>query len=156
ACADSGVDRSQLSIRRATALRQDPGVRTSHPGKLRRLIPADSAMRQKPPTVESAHSIVAWFLCTATVAIAGASPFAQEPAPQPRIEAPVKSDASPGLPPPSTPNGQQVLPINLPTALQLANARAIDIAIASARIKIAVAQFERARVLWLPSLQLGF
>jgi outer membrane protein TolC len=49
-----------------------------------------------------------------------------------------------------------VLPINLPTALQLANARAIDIAIASARIKIAVAQFERARVLWLPSLQLGF
>jgi outer membrane protein TolC len=49
----------------------------------------------------------------------------------------------------------RVLPINLPTALKLTNARAIDIAIAGQRIQAAAAAADRARVLWLPTVQLG-
>lgn len=47
------------------------------------------------------------------------------------------------------------LPINLPTALQLANARPLDIALASQRIQVSLAALDRANVLWLPSLYLG-
>jgi len=47
------------------------------------------------------------------------------------------------------------LPINLPTALQLANANALDVAAAAERVRIAAAQLEQARVLWLPTVTLG-
>ncbi|MBY0522167.1 MAG: TolC family protein [Gemmataceae bacterium] len=47
------------------------------------------------------------------------------------------------------------LPINLPTALKLANVQNLDIALASARIQVATAQFDRAKVLWLPTLVTG-
>jgi len=59
---------------------------------------------------------------------------------------------------PSVPASQpddRPLPINLPTALQLAHARAVDIAAATERIQVAVAVLEQARVLWLPSITLG-
>ncbi len=49
----------------------------------------------------------------------------------------------------------QPLPINLPTALQLANVRAVDVAAAAARIQVAAAQLDQAKVLWIPSLTLG-
>jgi outer membrane protein TolC len=47
------------------------------------------------------------------------------------------------------------LPINLPTALQLADSRPIDIAVAAQRIQQAAAQLERANVLWLPTVFVG-
>jgi outer membrane protein TolC len=47
------------------------------------------------------------------------------------------------------------LPINLPTALQLAGVRPIDIEVASERIRAASAQLERANVLWLPTVYVG-
>jgi outer membrane protein TolC len=47
------------------------------------------------------------------------------------------------------------LPINLATALQLANANAIDVAAAAERVRTAAAQLEQARVLWLPSVTVG-
>jgi outer membrane protein TolC len=47
------------------------------------------------------------------------------------------------------------MPINLPTAMQLAGVRPIDIALASERIQVAAAQLERAEVLWLPTLYVG-
>jgi outer membrane protein TolC len=47
------------------------------------------------------------------------------------------------------------LPINLPTALKLADARPIDILVASQRIEAAAAQLERARLLWLPTVLVG-
>jgi outer membrane protein TolC len=56
---------------------------------------------------------------------------------------------------PAVPKGQQALPINLPTALQLANAQAIDIQVASQRIEVAAAQLDRAQKLWLPTIYLG-
>lgn len=73
----------------------------------------------------------------------------QEAAPPPRVE-----PRSPPAPPAVAP-GDRPLPINLPTAFQLAGARPLDIALASERIRVASAQLERARVLWLPTLQMG-
>jgi outer membrane protein TolC len=39
--------------------------------------------------------------------------------------------------------------------MQLANVRAVDVAAAAERIKVAVAVLEQARVLWLPSITFG-
>ena len=50
---------------------------------------------------------------------------------------------------------QQQYPINLPTAMKLAGAEPLDIAIATARLQVASAQLQRANVLWLPSVQIG-
>jgi outer membrane protein TolC len=63
---------------------------------------------------------------------------------------------APDLPavPASLPNDRP-LPINLPTALQLANVQAVDIAAAAERIRVAAAALEQAQVLWLPSISLG-
>jgi outer membrane protein TolC len=47
------------------------------------------------------------------------------------------------------------LPINLPAALQLANVRAVDIAIAAERVQVATALLEQAEVLWLPTITVG-
>ncbi|HUY35678.1 MAG TPA: TolC family protein [Pirellulales bacterium] len=46
-------------------------------------------------------------------------------------------------------------PINLPTALRLANAQAIDVRIASEKIRLATAQLQQARALWLPTILVG-
>lgn len=51
--------------------------------------------------------------------------------------------------------GERPLPINLPTALKLANANPLDIQIAAARIRIAAAQLNQANVLWLPTIFTG-
>jgi outer membrane protein TolC len=59
-------------------------------------------------------------------------------------------DAPPALDP-----GMRPLPITLPTALQLARVRPLDVAAASQRLRVAAAQLDRAKVLWLPSLQFG-
>jgi outer membrane protein TolC len=47
------------------------------------------------------------------------------------------------------------LPINLPTALKLAGATPLDIAVASQRLETAAAQLDRAKVLWLPTIVMG-
>ncbi len=47
------------------------------------------------------------------------------------------------------------LPINLPTALQLAQVRPLDVAIASERIRLACSELQQARLLWLPTVYLG-
>jgi hypothetical protein len=51
--------------------------------------------------------------------------------------------------------GDRPLPINLPTALRLADSRPIDIAVATQRIRQAAAQLDRANVLWLPTVFVG-
>ncbi len=48
------------------------------------------------------------------------------------------------------------LPIDLPTALALTNARPIDVITAADRVTVAAAQLEQARALWLPSVTVGF
>lgn len=63
---------------------------------------------------------------------------------------------SPDLPafPPMEPDDRP-LPINLPTALQLANVRSIDIAAAAERIQLAAAVLSQSNALWLPTITLG-
>jgi outer membrane protein TolC len=53
------------------------------------------------------------------------------------------------------PAGARPLPINLPTALKLGNAGALDIAFAVQQERLAAAQLQGRRVLWLPTLYLG-
>ena len=59
---------------------------------------------------------------------------------------------------PATPLSQpddRPLPISLPVALKLGDARAVDIAAAAQRIRVAAAVLEQAQVLWLPSITVG-
>lgn len=49
----------------------------------------------------------------------------------------------------------EALPINLPTALKLAGARSMDVAIASERIQQASAQHQQAKYAWLPTITMG-
>ncbi len=88
----------------------------------------------------------------AWAAIDSPGAFAQEAAP-----AGMQTQAVSPVPfrPPAAEPGDKPLPINLPTALRLANAQAIDIAMASQRIRLAAAQLEQARILWLPTIYLG-
>jgi outer membrane protein TolC len=65
-----------------------------------------------------------------------------------------------GEPPGSIPTAQleatdRPLPINLPAALRLAGARPLVISAAQASVAAAVAELERARALWLPSVYAG-
>jgi outer membrane protein TolC len=64
-----------------------------------------------------------------------------------------ESQAPPSLAAPAP--ADKLLPINLASALQLANARSIDVAVAVERIRIAAAQFDRAHVAWLPTILFG-
>ena len=65
----------------------------------------------------------------------------------------------PSLPPtwapPKVEPGEVALPINLATALRLANVRALDITIAQQQLGIAIAQYRQAQVLWLPNIDAG-
>jgi hypothetical protein len=56
---------------------------------------------------------------------------------------------------PSAEPEDRPLPINLPTALQLAGASPLDIALASQRLRAANAELQRANVLWLPTIYFG-
>src|SRR6516165_8448941 len=79
----------------------------------------------------------------------------QEEAPAPRV-VPSAPDNPPLPPATSFPTaGAKPYPINLPTAMKLANARGLDIELASRRLEAAAAQLQGARVLWLPNLFLG-
>jgi outer membrane protein TolC len=63
---------------------------------------------------------------------------------------PLKQPAAPALEATDRP-----LPINLATALRLADARPLIVAAAQAQSWVAEAEFQRASVLWLPQLNLG-
>src|SRR6516165_10475997 len=80
-------------------------------------------------------------------AVPRASGQEMAPAPTP-LQAPAALSPVPTtLPAPA--GCDRPLPINLATALHLANVRALDVAIASERVRLAAAQLERANVLWL-------
>src|SRR5262245_5926186 len=57
--------------------------------------------------------------------------------------------------PPRPEPGKSPLPINLASALQLAQARGIDVQVAAERVNVAAAQLDRARSRWLPTVYLG-
>lgn len=66
------------------------------------------------------------------------------------------STQPPPLKPAEPAKSDRALPINLATALYLSNARPLVIAAAEASEAQAAAQLQRARVLWLPNLNVGF
>jgi outer membrane protein TolC len=81
-----------------------------------------------------------------------------EDLPSPRTVLPPDAPAAGGmttLPPPTLKPRDEIFPINLPTALKLANARAWDIDIAVQQLRVATAQFQGASVLWLPTVFTG-
>jgi hypothetical protein len=91
-------------------------------------------------------------LAIAWAATTGSGALAQEGAP------PLPRSSQPAPPIPFTApaaDGPNPLPINLPTALHLAHVRAVDIAAATERIRVAAAVLEQARVLWLPTITVG-
>jgi outer membrane protein TolC len=62
-------------------------------------------------------------------------------------------------PPVAAPEAQETsgrMPIDLATALRLAQARTIDVQVAAERTRLARAQLQRARVAWLPNVIWGF
>jgi outer membrane protein TolC len=67
----------------------------------------------------------------------------------------VEGQAAARLPPAAPEPSDKPLPINLATALRLAQARPILIAAAQASVQVAAAAWGRAKVLWLPSFDAG-
>jgi hypothetical protein len=65
------------------------------------------------------------------------------------------SSSPPILPSPDPTDGDIPLPINLPTALRLADARPLVIDAAQVSLRQALAQYDQAKVLWLPNLYVG-
>ena len=70
---------------------------------------------------------------------------------------PARSSPTPNAPADSTNlyGDERALPINLATALQLADVRAVDVAAAAERVRVAAAVLEQAQVLWLPTVTVG-
>jgi outer membrane protein TolC len=110
-------------------------------------------------------------LCKVTILVVAASlgvAIGQEPARpvarfgSPRIAGPEPETppatpeqprtAPPAWAPPKVLPDEEVFPISLPTALKLAHVRAWDIAIAQKQLRIAIAQHEGAKAMWVPSL----
>src|SRR5205807_8537503 len=88
-----------------------------------------------------------------------ASPDKSDPRPEANFAAPPAAlQAGRGPLPNSTPPTEPAdtpLPINLATALQLSNARPLDVQIAGRQVAVAAAAFDRARLLWVPNLVAG-
>jgi outer membrane protein TolC len=59
------------------------------------------------------------------------------------------------FPPPPAGPGDRAYPINLVTAMQLAEVEPLDIALAAQRLQVAGAQLQRANTLWLPTILMG-
>jgi outer membrane protein TolC len=74
----------------------------------------------------------------------------------PALQGPILSQSqSPGLPPAQLEDVDRPLPINLATALRLADARPLVIAAAQASLRTALAQYTEAKLLWLPDVYVG-
>src|SRR5438045_254869 len=71
------------------------------------------------------------------------------------LAGPELSEAAIHLPPSQPEPRDKPLPIDLATALKLSGARPLVIDAAQASLALAAAQLEKARLLWLPSLNAG-
>jgi outer membrane protein TolC len=65
----------------------------------------------------------------------------------PRFQAPDK--------PVPTVDGRRPLPINLAAAMQLAGTQSLDVLVAARQVRIAAAQYDQAKYIWLPSVLSG-
>ncbi|MGL6075544.1 MAG: TolC family protein [Fimbriiglobus sp.] len=83
--------------------------------------------------------------CSGSPLLAQLPPLALMP---PRVTSPVP-EAPPVLP------TEKTLPINLPTALQLAGANPLDIQVATKHVELSSKAYDRAKLLWLPNIMVG-
>jgi outer membrane protein TolC len=72
----------------------------------------------------------------------------------PHLAEPPRAPTVPAPEPQPEPS-DAALPINLATALQLGNARPLDVQIAGRQVQAAVASYDRARLLWVPNVAVG-
>jgi outer membrane protein TolC len=79
----------------------------------------------------------------------------EEPVLPPGVRQVPQNAPNPSLAAPKPAVGERPFPINLATALQLAGAAPLDIALASEQIQAAAARLERAETLWLPTIYIG-
>ena len=96
-------------------------------------------------------------LCRRPIADAAGLAPARQARPAPRRRAPQPA-SPPGLtlkPAPLEPTDLR-FPINLATALRLSDARPLIVAAAQASVWVAEAELTRAKVLWVPTLNVGF
>ena len=97
-------------------------------------------------------------LCILGAAVAAGTwnASAQELAPPPRLlQTPSVGRTAGPLKAPALESGDRPLPINLPTALRLANVQAVDVVAAAERLNAAFAVLDQARAQWLPTITLG-
>ncbi len=83
------------------------------------------------------------------------SPAAAEELPFPALSQSQRASAPLPVKPVAASPGDTPFPIDLPTAFRLADAQAIDIALAGQRLRVSAAQLKRANVLWLPTIYTG-
>ncbi len=102
----------------------------------------------------SAPALLAALASAGLLGVPGATRAQDRPLPLPPPHVYHAPDPTPLASPAPTPCDKP-LPINLPTALQLAQVRPLDVAIASERIRLACAELQQARLLWLPTVYLG-
>ncbi|HEY1192504.1 MAG TPA: TolC family protein [Gemmata sp.] len=105
------------------------------------------------------HVRLRWALGTGALAalVFGAGvPLAAQPPARPGAPAYFRAQAEAPAPPPAlAPGTRPTYPIDLPTALRLADANNPTANIARARVREATAQLARARVAWVPTLTMG-
>src|SRR5437762_11603382 len=100
------------------------------------------------PMARTKRGNLASLLVIAAIACSAADAIAQEETGSASVMR-ISGEPPMTIPLPAPTLEDKPFPVNLPTALQLANVRPIDIAVASERIRLAVAQLERAKALWL-------
>ncbi len=127
-------------------------------------------LAQQPPSTPSATAVPAGSIPVQAPALPPSSPAGRgQPVPPP-VRPPAARALEPAVPIPPDERLDKVvtlqsaptepadvrLPITLATALRLADARPIMVAAAQASVWVAEAQLTRARLLWVPTLNIGF
>ena len=106
------------------------------------------------------RSVIGTGACAALALVAALPVSAQPPArprPSPAGGAvrPARAEVAAPQPAPARPGPRATYPIDLPTALRLADANNPTVGVARARVREATAQLARARVAWVPTLTFG-
>lgn len=74
---------------------------------------------------------------------------------QTRYSAPIQVGNPLPASPPRPAEGQRVYPINLATAMHLAGVRPIDVQLAAKQVEVGLAQYEKSKAVWLPTVHVG-
>ena len=106
------------------------------------------------------RSVIGTGACAA-LALVVALPVSAQPPARPRpypaggAVRPAQAEVAAPQPAPARPGPRATYPIDLPTALRLADANNPTVGVARARVREATAQLARARVAWVPTLTFG-